>query len=98
MTEREWTVEDPYGLPDDGRSHEIQQSLLLAEPPGDVHAKEADCLAEGTRLVWIVDPERRRVTVYPPLLTPCVIGPANTLDDDDMVPGFAVAVEDPFRV
>ncbi len=176
--ERTWTVDDLYTLPDDGRSHELQQGLLLAEPlpgarhgrvlsaidwalsklvrehtlgvvlsgdtgfilarspdtvrgpdvafvsrerfesvgdiptafpgppdlavevlspsdrPGDVHAKVADYLAAGTLLVWIIDPATLRVTVYPPLLTHRVLGAADTLDGGDVIPGFAVRVED----
>ncbi|MGI0150302.1 MAG: Uma2 family endonuclease, partial [Thermoplasmata archaeon] len=36
--------------------------------PGDVRSKVADYLAAGTRLVWCVDPAKRRVRVYRALL------------------------------
>lgn len=181
-TQRAWTVEDLYQLPDDGRSYEIQHGLLLAEPlpgarhgrilsaidyalsrfvrerrlgvvlcgdpgfllsrspdtlrgpdlafvgrerfeavgdvttafpgapdlavevlspndrPGDVHAKVADYLAAGTRLVWIVDPEARSVLVYPPLLAPRVLQASDVLDGGEVLPGFSVQVDELLRV
>ncbi len=177
-SDRSWTVDDLYTLPDDGQRYELQGGLLLAEPlpgtrhglvlsafvvalgefvrdrqlgvvltgdtgfvlarspdtvrgpdvafvsrerfepvgavptafpgppdlavevlspsdrPGEVHAKVADYLAAGTRLVWVIDPGLRRVSVYPPLLTPRVLGPVDTLDGGDVLPGFQARVED----
>jgi len=176
-SERTWTVDDLYTLPDDGQRYELQGGLLLAEPlpgtrhglvlssvvvalgefvrdrklgvvltgdtgfvlarspdtvrgpdvafvsrerfepvgavptafpgppdlavevlspsdrPGDLHAKVADYLAAGTRLVWVIDPELRRVSVYPPLLSPRVLGPADILEGGEVVPGFAARLE-----
>src|ERR687887_2829465 len=38
--------------------------LSPGDRPGEVLAKVADWLSAGTRLVWIVDPERRVARVY----------------------------------
>ncbi len=41
------TVDDLYGLPDDGRKYELQAGLLVSEPlPGMRHGRVACCLAE----------------------------------------------------
>ena len=70
--------------------------LSPTDRAGDVHAKVADYLAAGTRLVWLVDPERRRVTSYKRLLAPRVIGSDEILRDDELLPGFAVRVGELF--
>lgn len=60
--------------------------------PSAVHAKVADYLAAGTRLVWLLDPERETVTVYRSLLGPRVSARGDELDGEDVVPGFRVRV------
>jgi len=59
-----------------------------------VHAKIADYLAAGARLVWVVDPDPQRetVTVYRSLLSPRVLSRDDNLDGEDVVPGFRIAV------
>jgi Uma2 family endonuclease len=66
--------------------------------PGEMHAKVADYLAAGSRLVWVVDPERRRVTVYRTLLAPRTLAEDGQLDGEDVVPGFSVPVAELFDV
>ena len=67
--------------------------LSPSNRPGEMHAKVADYLAAGTRLVWLIDPERRTVTIYGELLRPKEIGDGETLDGEGVVPGFAIAVD-----
>ncbi len=62
----------------------------------DVRAKVADYLAAGTRLVWLVDPDTRTVRTYRTLLEPRVLGVADELDGEDVLPGFRVLVEELF--
>ena len=71
--------------------------LSPSNRPSDMHAKVADYLAAGTRLVWIVDPERRIVTEHRTLLAPRRLGPADALDGGGVLPGFAMQVEELFR-
>jgi len=66
--------------------------------PSQIHAKVADYLAAGTRLVWVVDPERRRVTIHRSLLSPRLLGTADTLDGEDVLPGFSVKVSELFEI
>jgi Uma2 family endonuclease len=66
--------------------------LSPSNRPGEIHAKVADYLAAGARLVWVIDPERRIVTVYRTLLSPRRIGADGTLDGEDVLPGFSLPV------
>lgn len=67
-----------------------------SERPAEVHAKVADYLAAGTRMVWVVDPERERVSVYRSLLQPASVARDETLDGADVLPGYRVLVGDLF--
>lgn len=64
---------------------------------GEMHAKVADYLAAGARLVWIVDPERRAVTVHRTLLAPRRLGVSDVLEGEDVLPGFAIQVASIFE-
>jgi Uma2 family endonuclease len=59
---------------------------------GEVQEKALSWLEHGTRLVWIVDPKARRVTVYRGPRDVVVLGLADVLDGGEVVPGFAMAV------
>ena len=68
--------------------------------PGDsataVQAKVDDWLAAGTRLVWVVDPGARSVTVHRPAGAAAVVPEAGTLDGAPVFPDFRVRVRDLF--
>lgn len=53
-------------------------------------------LANGVRLVWIIDPRRRTVTVLAPEQGPRVLTDADTLDGGDVLPGFSIPVAEIF--
>ncbi|MBY0525806.1 MAG: Uma2 family endonuclease [Gemmataceae bacterium] len=53
-------------------------------------------LQMGVRLVWVIDPQRLRVTVFQPDQEPTVLAPANDLDGGDILPGFCCRVLDLF--
>jgi Uma2 family endonuclease len=55
---------------------------------GEVLAKIADWLSAGTKLVWVVDPERRLARVYRADGSEAVIPVDGTLDGEDVLPGF----------
>lgn len=63
----------------------------------EVAAKVRDYLEAGTRLVWIVEPKSRSVTVHRPGAAPRVIDGAGTLDGEDVLPGFRVELESLFE-
>ncbi|HEX6107389.1 MAG TPA: Uma2 family endonuclease [Gemmatimonadales bacterium] len=62
----------------------------------EVEEKLADYFAAGARLVWVVDPAARRVIVRHPDRPARVVAAGDTLDGEDVVPGFAVPVAELF--
>ena len=72
--------------------------LSPTDRPGEVHAKVADYLAAGTRIVWTVDPVAVRVAVHRSLLNPRVLERTHRLEGEDVLPGFDVAVADLFEI
>jgi Uma2 family endonuclease len=51
----------------------------------------------GVRLVWMVQPRRRAVTVYPLGAEQRTLDETGTLDGGDVLPGFQMSVADLFR-
>jgi len=72
--------------------------VSLSNTASGIHAKVADYLAAGTRLVWVVDPEAETVTVYASLLAPRAHVVGQDLDGGDVLPGFRVGVEEIFEI
>src|SRR5262249_19514756 len=58
--------------------------------------KRKECFLAGVRLVWIVDPEKRTVTVYTSPEEEQELTESDTLDGGDVLPGFALALSDLF--
>jgi Uma2 family endonuclease len=56
--------------------------------PGETLGKVADWLEAGTRLVWVIDPERRLARIYRQDGTESVLHEADELDGEDVLPGF----------
>src|SRR5574341_1720008 len=63
--------------------------LSPRDRPGETLAKVADWLRAGTRLVWVVDPERRIARVYRADGSETVVDAGGVQDGEDVVPGFA---------
>ncbi|HEY0406415.1 MAG TPA: Uma2 family endonuclease [Pyrinomonadaceae bacterium] len=57
-------------------------------PRREIEEKIAAYLAAGVRLVWIISPSRRVVTVHRPNIEPLTLGENDTLDGQDVIPGF----------
>jgi len=64
--------------------------------PAEVAEKVADYLAGGARLVWLLDPRMRTVTVHSPDEEPHTIDMGSFLDGGAVLPGFAVPLNDLF--
>jgi Uma2 family endonuclease len=60
----------------------------------DVLKKVAEYLEAGTRLVWVLDPERRAALVFRPDGTVTVHGEDGVIDGEDVLPGFALPLAD----
>jgi len=71
--------------------------LSPSNRPGETHAKVADYLAAGARLVWVIDPAQRIVSVYRSLLSPRRIAADGVLNGEDVLPGFSFPIVDVLR-
>lgn len=71
----------------------VSPSNSLAE----MHDKVLTYLEAGVRMVLVLEPTRRTVTVHTPDRRSHTLLPDETLDGGDVLPGFAVLVADLFR-
>jgi Uma2 family endonuclease len=62
----------------------------------DIEEKVAEYLEAGTRLVWVVYPDLRRVRVYRAPSESFTVGEGGTLSGDPVLPGLAIPVTDIF--
>ena len=63
----------------------------------EVEEKVADYLAAGTLAVVVVDPRRRTVKVHRPQSVTVELGEGDTLEVDDVVPGWRMEVGEMFE-
>src|SRR6266699_3738821 len=66
----------------------VVEILSPGDRPGEVLGKVADWLSAGTRLVWVVDPERRLARVYRADGAEAIVTAEQGLQGEDVVPGF----------
>lgn len=66
----------------------VVEVLSPSDRPGEVLAKVGDWLEAGARLVWVVDPRRRLARIYRQDGTEAVIADHESLDGENVVPGF----------
>lgn len=62
----------------------------------EIHAKVVDYLDAGTRLVWVVDPASRTITVYRSREEIRLLSGDAEVDGGDVVPGFRLRLEELF--
>ena len=70
----------------------LAEILSPDDRPAEVLAKVADWLAAGTKLVWVIDPERREARVYRQDGSLSVLGEGDSLDGEDVLPEFRCAL------
>ena len=68
--------------------------LSPSDRPGEVLAKVADWLTADTLLVWTIDPERRRARVYRADGSDTVLGAADHLAGEIVLPGFPASISE----
>ncbi|HUH13913.1 MAG TPA: Uma2 family endonuclease [Longimicrobiales bacterium] len=61
-----------------------------------VHDKALDYLDAGTRLVWVVEPTRRTVSVYRSRSDIRILGEGEVLEGGEVLPGLRLAVAELF--
>ena len=77
----------PEGFPDLAPDLAIEV-LSPDDRSRDVLDKIGEYLQAGVPLVWVIDPGRRIAAVYRSLTEVRKLGPDDTLDGEDVVPGF----------
>ena len=78
---------EPVGYPDLAPDLAVE-ILSPTDRPGEVLGKVADLLAAGTRMIWVIDPDRRLARVYRADGTEDIITAEQALDGETVVPGF----------
>ena len=70
--------------------------LSPRDNPLEVRQKVRDYLEAGTRLVWVVAPQARSVTVYRADASARLVREPESLDGEDVLPGLTVSLADLF--
>ncbi len=94
-------IEDPTGLGEDTRPiPRMPDFAVEIKSPDNSYqeqrAKAAYYISNGSRLVWLVFPERRQIEVYRPDSPVEILGINGVLDGGDVLPGFTLPVSDVF--
>jgi Uma2 family endonuclease len=63
----------------------------------DVLDKVSVYLAAGVPLIWVVDPQRRLITVHRPGYQAGTLGLEDHLDGEDIISGFRILIVDVFK-
>ena len=74
----------------------VVEVLSRGDRAGAVRAKIADWLAAGVRLVWIVDPERRRGAVHRADGTVRTLGEHDAFEGEAVLPGLTLSLAELF--
>ena len=67
--------------------------LSPTESPTSVHRKTLDYLEADASLVWLVDPEAASVTIYRRDGSARLLRAGETLDGEDVLPGFSLSLD-----
>jgi Uma2 family endonuclease len=86
---------DPVGFLELGPDL-VVEVLSPGDRPGHVLAKVADWLTAGSRLVWVIDPQRRSARAYREDGSTRDVAEGESLDGEDVLPGLAVALSSIF--
>jgi Uncharacterized protein conserved in cyanobacteria len=74
----------------------IAEILSPSESTEELEAKLRDYRSAGTRLIWVVDPARRVITVRDGALAERLLTESDTLDGGSVLPGFTLGVSSLF--
>ncbi|MGH7700047.1 MAG: Uma2 family endonuclease [Gemmatimonadales bacterium] len=70
----------------------VVEVLSPGDRPGDVLGKVAEWISAGTRLVWVIDPERRLARVYRDDGGETLVTADGGLDGEAVLPGFSCSL------
>jgi len=89
----------PEGLPTgffEGAPDLAVEILSPSDRYTEVLRKVSEWLEAGVAMVWVVDPERRKVAVFRPDGTLRLLGEEDVLEGEDVLPGFRYQVGELF--
>ncbi len=76
----------------------IHEFVSPSDSVGYVEEKVTEWIEAGARMVWMVSPKLRTVTVYRSLTRVSTLTEEDTLEGDDVVPGFKIAIAEIFGI
>ena len=76
----------------------VVEVVSSGDRDSEVATKVQMWLDAGVRLVWVVYPQRREVVIHRPGRPPEVLAVTDTIDGEDVVPGFSCPVAQVFGV
>ena len=74
----------------------VVEVVSPSDRTGQVHAKIEQWIEHGVKLVWLVHPERRSITVYRSVRDVQVLHEGDTLTGDPVLPEFSCSVSEIF--
>jgi Uma2 family endonuclease len=83
---------EPLGFPEFAPDLAIEV-LSPSDSSAEVLVKVADWLRAGTRLVWVIDPERRLARIYRQDGGESLVADDQLLEGEDIVAGFSCSLE-----
>jgi Uma2 family endonuclease len=83
----------PSGFPDLAPDLAVEV-LSPSDRPHYVLDKIGQLLDAGSRLVWVIDPEKRTAAVYRSHMDVRVINESGSLEGEDVIPGFSCPVSE----
>jgi len=75
----------------------VAEILSPDDRPGEYLAKVAQWLEAGTRLIWVIDPQRAEARVYRSDGSLTIIGDDALLDGEAVLPGFSCPLTEVLR-
>ena len=75
----------------------VAEILSPDDRPGEYLAKVAQWLEAGTRLIWVIDPQRAEARVYRGDGGLTIVGEDERLDGETVFPGFSCPLADVLR-
>ncbi len=87
---------------DDGYFKGAPDLAIEVVSPGnsktEIHGKIKAYFQAGTRMVWVLYPKSRAMYVYHSASEEGILGEADTLDGNDVLPGFGTPLTEIFKV
>jgi Uma2 family endonuclease len=72
----------------------VVEVVSPGDRPGEIQAKVGDWLTAGSRLLWVIDPGRKRAIVYRDDGSVDLLAHQDALSGEGVLPGFSCSLED----